>query len=51
MAILKQKRARIYKDFDLSFGKNSLSGDLNKKLDVFIIQGQSITITFTGEVI
>ena len=34
MAILKQKRARIYKDFDLSFGKNSLSGDLNKKLDV-----------------
>jgi len=34
MATLKQKRARIYKDIDLSFGKNAITGDINKKLDV-----------------
>ena len=34
MANLRQKRARIYKDFDLSFTKNSITGDINKKLDV-----------------
>tara|TARA_B100000073_G_C23515251_1_gene485501 strand:+ start:92 stop:496 length:405 start_codon:yes stop_codon:yes gene_type:complete len=34
MATLRQKRARIYKDFDLSFGVNSITGDINKKLDV-----------------
>ena len=26
--------ARVYKDIDMSFTKNSLSGDINKKLDV-----------------
>ena len=33
MANLKQKRARIYKDFDLAFGNNAITGDINKKLD------------------
>ena len=47
MAILKQKRARIYKDFDLSFGKNSLSGDLNKKLDVNAVKQSMINLVMT----
>ena len=47
MAILKQKRARIYKDFDLSFGKNSLSGDINKKLDVNAVKQAMINLVMT----
>ena len=38
MALLKRKIARIYKDFDLSFGSNSITGDLNKKLDVSAVK-------------
>ena len=33
--------ARLYKDFDMAFTKNSLSGDINKKLDVNAVK-QSI---------
>ena len=33
--------ARVYKDFDMAFTKNSLSGDINKKLDVNAVK-QSI---------
>ena len=42
MAITQKIRvARLYKDFDMAFGKNSLSGDINKKLDVNAVK-QSI---------
>ena len=34
MATQKLKVARLYKDFDMLFTKNALSGDVNKKLDV-----------------
>lgn len=33
MAIQKRKIARIYKDIDLSFGANAITGDINRKLD------------------
>lgn len=33
MAIQRRKIARIYKDFDLSFGANSITGDINRKID------------------
>lgn len=38
MALLRRKIARIYKDIDLSFGSNSITGDLNKKLDVSAVK-------------
>ena len=41
MATQKLNIARIYKDFDMAFTKNSLSGDINKKLDVNAVK-QSI---------
>jgi len=34
MAVQRQKITRVYKDFDLAFGKNEITGDVNKKLDV-----------------
>ncbi len=34
MALQKLKISRIYKDIDLSFTANALSGDIGKKLDV-----------------
>ena len=34
MAVQRQKITRLYKDFDLAFGKNAITGDINKKLDV-----------------
>ena len=47
MATLRQKRARIYKDFDLSFGKNSITGDLNKKLDVNAVKQSMKNLVMT----
>lgn len=41
MATQKLKVARLYKDFDMLFTKNALSGDVNKKLDVNAVK-QSI---------
>ena len=42
MAITQQLRiARLYKDIDMAFTKNELSGDINKKLDVNAVK-QSI---------
>ena len=42
MAITQQLRvARLYKDIDMAFTKNALSGDVNKKLDVNAVK-QSI---------
>jgi len=42
MAITQQLRvARLYKDIDMAFTKNALSGDINKKLDVNAVK-QSI---------
>ena len=34
MAQLRQQKARLYKDFDLDFGKNAITGAINKKIDV-----------------
>ena len=34
MAVQRQKITRLYKDFDLAFGKNAITGDNNKKLNV-----------------
>ena len=47
MALLKQKRARIYKDFDLSFGKNAITGDINKKIDVNAVKQSLKTLVLT----
>ena len=42
MAITQKLRvARLYKDIDMAFTKNALSGDINKKLDVNAVK-QSI---------
>lgn len=38
-----KKISRVYKDFDLSFTKNSITADLNKKTDVAAVK-QSIQI-------
>ena len=40
--------ARVYKDIDMSFTKNSLSGDINKKLDVNAVK-QSIKTLLLGK--
>jgi len=34
MAVQKQKISRLYKDIDLSFTANALSGDIGKKIDL-----------------
>lgn len=34
MAVIRRNKARLYKDFDLDFGKNAVTGDLDKLLDV-----------------
>ena len=34
MAVQRQKITRLYKDFDLAFVKNAITGDINKKQDV-----------------
>ena len=34
MALQKLKISRLYKDIDLSFTANALSGDIGKKIDV-----------------
>jgi phage baseplate assembly protein W len=47
MATLKQKRARIYKDFDFAFGKNAITGDLNKKLDVNAVKQSMKNLVLT----
>lgn len=47
MAILKQKRSRIYKDFDLAFGKNAITGDINKKIDVNSVKQSLKTLVLT----
>ena len=44
----KRKVARIYKDIDMAFTKNSLSGDINKKLDVNAVK-QSIKTLLLGK--
>ena len=48
MAILKRKQARIYKDFDLSFGANSITGDINKKLDVAAVKQSMKNLVMTN---
>ena len=47
MAILKQKRSRIYQDFDLAFGKNAITGDINKKIDVNSVKQSLKTLVLT----
>ena len=47
MAILKQKRSRIYKDFDLAFGNNAITGDINKKIDVNAVKQSLKTLVLT----
>ena len=47
MANLKQKRARIYTDFDLAFGNNAITGDINKKLDVNAVKQSLKTLVLT----
>lgn len=47
MAIQKRKIARLYKDFDLSFGVNSITGDINKKLDVNSVKQSLKTLVLT----
>jgi len=48
MANLRQKRARLYKDFDLSFTKNSITGDINKKLDVNAVKQSMKNLILSG---
>jgi len=43
MATETKKISRVYKDFDLSFTKNSITSDLNKKTDVAAVK-QAIQI-------
>lgn len=47
MAIQKRKIARLYKDFDLSFSVNSITGDINKKLDVNSVKQSLKTLVLT----
>lgn len=48
MAITQQiKVARLYKDFDMAFGKNALSGDIDKKLDVNAVKQSMKTLLLT----
>jgi phage baseplate assembly protein W len=47
MAILRQNKARLYKDFDLSFGKNAITGDLNKKIDANAVKQSMRTLVMT----
>ena len=47
MANLTQKRARLYKDFDLAFGNNAITGDINKKLDVNAVKQSLKTLVLT----
>ena len=51
MADTKGKKARIFKDFDMSFGINAFSGDINKKLDVNAVKQsiKNLLLTQTGE--
>tara|TARA_B100002019_G_C21163495_1_gene544551 strand:- start:401 stop:805 length:405 start_codon:yes stop_codon:yes gene_type:complete len=48
MAILKRKQARIYKDIDLSFEANSITGDINKKLDVAAVKQSMKNLVMTN---
>jgi len=43
----KLKVARLYKDFDMLFTKNALSGDINKKLDVNAVKQSIKTLLLT----
>jgi len=47
MAIIRQNKARIYKDFDLSFTKNAITGDLNKKIDSKAVKQSMYTLVQT----
>ena len=51
MADTTGKKARIFKDFDMSFGINAFSGDINKKLDVNAVKQsiKNLLLTQTGE--
>ena len=48
MAIIRQNKARIYKDFDLSFTKNAITGDLNKKITNLSRESADTTIWVIG---
>tara|TARA_B100001146_G_C16018394_1_gene364002 strand:- start:268 stop:675 length:408 start_codon:yes stop_codon:yes gene_type:complete len=43
----KLKTARLYKDFDMLFTKNTLSGDINKKLDVTAVKQSLMNLLLT----
>lgn len=48
MAITQKiKVARLYKDFDMLFTKNALSGDINKKLDVNAVKQSLMNLLLT----
>jgi phage baseplate assembly protein W len=47
MAIIRQNKARLYKDFDLSFTKNAITGDLNKKIDAKAVKQSMYTLVQT----
>ena len=47
MAIIRQNKARLYKDFDLSFTKNAITGDLNKKIDANAVKQAMYTLIQT----
>ena len=51
MADTTGKKARIFKDFDMSFGINAFSGDINKKLDVNAVKQsiKNLLLTQDGE--
>jgi len=41
------KIARLYKDIDMAFTKNALSGDINKKLDVNAVKQSIMNLLLT----
>ena len=51
MATQKAKKVRLFKDIDMSFGKNDFSNDINKKLDVNAVKQaiKNLLLTKTGE--
>ena len=47
MALQKLKLSRIYKDLDLSFTANALSGDIGKKFDVNAVKQSAKSLLLT----
>ena len=48
MATQKLQIARLYKDFDMLFTNNALSGDVNKKLDSNAVKQALMNLIMTN---